>query len=522
MNSWPWFSRTRIFALSLRSSLVLLTGVLGCLCPAGLSAQAVTLNGATSFVDFGTANLCKVGQTTPAPCSKTLTLDYKVTASGTLGTPKVLTKGSPNLDFTLAAGTTCIGLVTAGGTCTVNVTFAPLLPGTRPGGVLITDAEGKVIATTYIAGGAVGPQIGFNPGIQKEIHSFTQDAVWPTNIIVDGAGDLFIGNYSLPEMELPVGGGPPIRIHTGPTTRPDVTTMDGPGNLFVWDGEQYIFVKVPAGGGTPTVLPYQPGIIGGLPMTGMATNVNGDLYFALSDDYDDLLAYLLVFPVGGGTAQQLTLPDTVEFINSLAIGGGGEIYLVYGYQPIELPHGGSDWITLPFTSLEVNYSGAYSVLADGNGDVLIQNQELAPGARTTTLQPSAIDLNNYPSVTLDAAGNYFFMGVERDLSIWELQRSQLPSLDFGSVTVGSTKTLPLQFTNTGNETLVASPDFDSPSYNILSATPENCTAGIAVGHTCTLEIQFSPLTAGPHNIDLTMKTNGAADTVTLLKGTGTT
>ena len=72
--------------------------------------------------------------------------------SETLGTPKVLTGGAPNLDFTLASGSTCTGASSAGATCTVNVTFAPLAAGTRNGSVEITDGSGNVLATTLIYG----------------------------------------------------------------------------------------------------------------------------------------------------------------------------------------------------------------------------------------------------------------------------------------------------------------------------------------------------------------------------------
>ena len=63
----------------------------------------------TQSVNFGSVNICPAGQTTPAPCSETMTLTFTVTASGTLGTPKALTLGAPNLDFTLASGSTCTG-----------------------------------------------------------------------------------------------------------------------------------------------------------------------------------------------------------------------------------------------------------------------------------------------------------------------------------------------------------------------------------------------------------------------------
>jgi hypothetical protein len=103
-------------------------------------------------MNLGEAYVCAPGQTTSGPCSQTTTLNYNVTASGTLGTPQVLNDGAPDLDFTLASGSTCMGEVTAGSTCTVNVNFAPSAIGTRRGEIEITDGAGTVLAALPIYG----------------------------------------------------------------------------------------------------------------------------------------------------------------------------------------------------------------------------------------------------------------------------------------------------------------------------------------------------------------------------------
>jgi hypothetical protein len=68
----------------------------------------VSFAGTSPSVNFGKANLCPDGQTPTPPCSESLTLTYNVTEGGTLGTPKVLTQGAPDLDFTLASGSTAL------------------------------------------------------------------------------------------------------------------------------------------------------------------------------------------------------------------------------------------------------------------------------------------------------------------------------------------------------------------------------------------------------------------------------
>jgi hypothetical protein len=81
-----------------------------------------------------------------------MTVNYNVTASGTLGTPEVLTGSASDLDLTLAGGSTCTGAVTKGSTCSVNVNFAPLAVGARRAEVEITNGAGTVLAVTPIYG----------------------------------------------------------------------------------------------------------------------------------------------------------------------------------------------------------------------------------------------------------------------------------------------------------------------------------------------------------------------------------
>jgi len=120
-----------------------------------LYSQSVNFLG--SPVNFGDVNVCAPGQTTPSPCSKTLTLIYKVTAGGTLAKPKVLTMGMPYLDFTFARSS-CVGTVTTGSRCSVEVTFIPKAPRLYSGAVEIVDGSGTVLATTLISGiGQVPP-----------------------------------------------------------------------------------------------------------------------------------------------------------------------------------------------------------------------------------------------------------------------------------------------------------------------------------------------------------------------------
>ncbi len=126
----------------------------------------------TDSVDFESAYACAPGKTVPAPCNQTLTLNFKANTGVTLGAPRVLTGGAPDLDFTLASGSGCTGAFKAGTPCTVNVTFAPLHTGTRNGSVEIADGSGNVLATTPIYGSGLAIATGPPPQVSADLLQF--------------------------------------------------------------------------------------------------------------------------------------------------------------------------------------------------------------------------------------------------------------------------------------------------------------------------------------------------------------
>src|ERR1700730_12116757 len=79
-----------------------------------LAVCGQTATSPANAMDFGSSAI----GTATAPTAVTFT----VVSGGTLGTPLVLTQGTPKLDFQLGSGSTCVGSVT-GGSCTVNVVF---------------------------------------------------------------------------------------------------------------------------------------------------------------------------------------------------------------------------------------------------------------------------------------------------------------------------------------------------------------------------------------------------------------
>jgi hypothetical protein len=127
-----------------------------------LHGQTVTYTG--SPVNFGIINVCAEAATTPAPCRKIITLNYKVTEGGQFGTATVLTLGAFGGDFH-PGSSTCTGNLTAGAACVVQEKFEPRSPGLHLGAVNIVDGSGNVMTTTFIRGLGIGPQTTFDGGL---------------------------------------------------------------------------------------------------------------------------------------------------------------------------------------------------------------------------------------------------------------------------------------------------------------------------------------------------------------------
>ncbi len=526
MSDLPRWSINLSSRHSLRSlaGLALVSGWLITGSPLPLAAQTVTFAGATPSVNFGNVNLCATGKATPAPCTETLALTYNVTASGTLGTPRVVTGGQPDLDFLRASGSTCTGAVKSGASCIVNVQFTPLLAGTRPGGVLIVDESGKVLAKTFVYGTGLGPQLGFYPGTQVIVpfssHANSlgvpvSDAYFPS-LALDGAGDLFVGGSLAGDSndggvaELPAAGGGEISIPFVGLGNPIAIAVDGAGDVFAADYPVGQILERPAGGG-PQITFTLPAADDGI--LSITSDPAGDVFASG-------IAFVVKLPAGGGAPVALPFSSSDGAPFHVLTDGAGDLFVTDGQNLNELPAGSSTVTHLtPVGSLF-----AIDSLADlfteeiAHDDVTLYETPSAGGA--AILLPAVQNILG-PDPIIAPNGDFFYENDRGKFTITDLQRSQPSNLNFGPVAMGSTATLPLILTNTGTGNLIVAPSLVSANYKIVSMTPENCAAGIAPSQLCTLDIEYSPSAPGAHDEFLTLEANVAKSPTVEVKLQGT-
>jgi hypothetical protein len=470
-----------------------------------------------------TANVCPNGQTSPAPCSSPITLRYYIPEGTTLGSDpvQVVTQGKPNLDFTLTPSNICSPVGSANcvvasspcaslagpAYCTVQVTFAPLAPGLRMGGVELTDSNNNPFATTLIPGLGNGPAIAFGPGAQTTLVSTGLDN--PIELAVDAAGDAFIANANSGSVvEVPAGCTTTACqiLVAGGLSSPTGVAVDGAGDVFIADRGNSRIVEVPAGctnGSCQITLPAS----GLLYPLGVAVDGSGN-----------------VFVTDGGTQQvvelfadcsyrcQTTVGIGLAAAFAVAVDAAGDVFIAdsANLKLVEVPAGCA--VSNCQVTLATNF-GAVQIAVDAAGDIFTvgsvaqQVLEIPAGCASSDCWVTfGTGLRNPWGVALDGAGN-IFIDDAGTYSLVEINRSQPPSLAFASTPLGQTSSDSPQsvtFQNIGNKPLDAiSPGLVVTGPNFVqvagSGTPADCTSTFALtaGASCNLSISFTPQSVAP-------------------------
>jgi streptogramin lyase len=174
----------------------------------------------------------EVGNTS-SPISVSFTFDKQTTVLSAFA----LEQGSFGVDFTYTGAGTCTTqspghVFQAGDSCSMNVVFNPYFPGSRTGAaIMFGQGFDNPIATAYLSGTGVGPQVTFPPGIQSSVAGGLKK---PSCIAVDGRGDVFVAESSTGNVyEFFVNGTYSKMTVASGLNDPIGLALDGAGNLYV-------------------------------------------------------------------------------------------------------------------------------------------------------------------------------------------------------------------------------------------------------------------------------------------------
>jgi sugar lactone lactonase YvrE len=457
--------------------------------------------------NFGSVNVCPSGQSTPAPCNATLTLNYYVAADTTFAaTPTVVTQGAPNLDFTLGTGSTCTGTVSAGTTCTITVTFAPLAPGLRMGAAQLFDGSANLLTTTLLQGIGEGSAIAFGPGTQTSLTFATGEHRGPAGVAVDAAGDLFISDPQHQSVvEIPAGSGTPTTVNLGGFALADPMglAVDGAGDIFIADFFSSLVLEVPIVG-SPTYLNTGSYTLNS--PTGLAVDGAGDLFIADTDN-----SRIVKVPAAGGAPTTVNTGGyTLNLPQGLAADGAGNLFVAdtFNSRVLEIPSGGGSPATVGSGLTQPE-----GLAVDGAGDLFItdfaskQVVEVPAGCSTSACQTTVGGGLSGPSAAaVDGAGDVFIAD-SGSIQLLKVNRSLAPTLTFPNTTVsGDSAAQSVTIQNIGNQPLIAiSPGLavNGPGFAQVpgSGTPADCspTFALTAGESCNLSISFEPTSTVLYN-----------------------
>jgi sugar lactone lactonase YvrE len=446
-------------------------------------------------------NVGSAAAATPTPVSVALAFNFD--AGGSIAAPVVLTQGATGLDFTDAGTGTCTTngvshIYNAGDSCTVNVTFAPRLPGARNGAVEIVDASGNVLATSLVYGTGDGPQIAFSPPAQSTISSGLS---YPYGVAVDGSGNLYIvdsGNDRVLKETLGGGSYTQSTIVSG-LNNPWGVAVDGSGNVYIVDSGNQRVLKETLSGGSYTQSTISSGLY---EPHGVAVDGSGNLYIADTNNNR-----VLKETPSGGSYTQSTIGNGLNGPYGVAVDASGNVYIsaVWGNDVLKETLNGSSYIQSTVAS---SLDQPLGVAVDGGGNVYIDDtynnrvlkEALSGGSYTQSTVGSGL---SFPfGVATDGSGNIYISDTSHQRVLKE-DYADPSSLSFAATVVGSTSSdSPQSVTveNIGNANLTGSVNSISASFAQVDGpgTPADCAQSfsIAPGSACNLGLGFTPLSVG--------------------------
>jgi sugar lactone lactonase YvrE len=467
----------------------------------GSAVFELTLFGATGFGSLPVA--------TQTP--ETIALNFIFDTGGTIGTPAVLTRGAPGLDFTDAGTGTCTTNGTShsynpGDSCSVAVTFTPKYSGNRYGAVTLSNGSGIPIAMVYVLGIGIGPQVSFSPATLTALHGGFNA---PLGIAIDGSGNVYIAQESNNPVQeiLATGGYTTVNTLGSGFNSPEGVAVDGGGNVFVADTVQSQVKEILAGGGYTVINTLGSGLSH---PDSIAVDGIGNVFVGNTGS-----GAVIEIPVAAGYSTVITLASGFVFPLGIAVDSSGNVFVadVDTNLVSEIIAAGG-YATV--RTLGSGFNEPAGIAVDGEGNVFVSDygngaiKEILVAGGYTTVNTVGSGLDGPIGVAVDGAGNIFFADSITN-TIKQLNVVNPPALSFATTVAGSTSSdspkavtlvnngnaaLTFEVPTTGLNPSVAAGFSFSGSSSCPQVSSSSSAATLAAGASCVAAVSFTPTVAG--------------------------
>jgi streptogramin lyase len=357
--------------------------------------------------NFGPVNVTGMS----APISLTFTFDTQ----STLSSPAVLTQGDTALDFMNAGTGTCgkqkpTFVYSPGDTCSVDVVFKPEVSGSRSGAAVLQDVSGNTIATAYVSGTGVAPQISFPSGPPVPIDT---RLVGPSGVAVDALGNVFFaergtGNVYKETVSLLAFAkyAYSAKIIAAGLNHPTAVALDGAGSVYVVTSS--IVYKETLSHGAYV----QSQIVTDLTnLVGIAVDRNGNLYLTSSVSGDVHKETLQI----NGSYTETAAGFGIVSPTGVAVDGGGDIFVLNAKNDNlnkETLQANGSYLQ---TTVALTISEPENLAVDGNGSVYVADasrgeiNKLTPQTNGSYVETIARSGLSEPSgLAVDGQGNVYY------------------------------------------------------------------------------------------------------------------
>jgi len=505
---------------------------------AGLVTIIASVAGASSGNYVGGAPISQTVQVNPYPSSYTAAetaagqatapqVAYvNFSAGGTLASVGVVTQGATGLDFNPGGNDTCVAgqVYTAGQACEVDFTFRPKSPGEREGAIVLKDASGNILGTSFLGGLGDGPLGLFT----SPTPTWTVSANVPRGLSFDGAGDAYWNDsHSFQLLEVPAGTSTVIPL--GSTTSgfaAGATAIDGAGNVYMSASHQVsggtvigdLYEMVNGSGSLGRILTNLPAVGNNLVVDG-----SGNLYLSVANG--------AILEIAAGTHAVTTVyPGAGENFIGMAIDPAGDLFTAnFNNNTLyELPAGASPRALHQLVSNDGHMNKPHSVALDAAGNVYVGNfgggdpriLRYAAGTWQETTLPAA----GRTALAVDGQGDIY--AAADDQHITKYSRSTPPAVAFPATQYGASSVAPaVEFENAGNADLLITGYAASSSFGANGSGNTCATGTMDPGATCFIAATFVPAATGALTGTLTITDNNLNQSGTRqsvgLNGTGT-
>jgi hypothetical protein len=382
--------------------------------------------------------------------------------------------GTDSADFTDT--TTCGGTVSAGGNCTISVTFTPLANSTLTAAVTITDSAPGSPQSVPLTGSGLSGQVSLSPSsLTFASQGIGTTSAAQTSVLTN------TGNASFTINSITLAGANPG----------DFTATNNCGSSLAQNATCTITVKF-----TPTALGARAASV------------------SIADSLTSSPQTLALTGTGSGPAVSLSassLTFTSQNLNTTSAA-----------QSVTLTNTGNASLTItsigaagtdPGDFTVTNTCGS-SVAVNGNCTISVTFTPAATGTRTASVSIADNAAGSPQLVSLTGTGSAPVAGVTPT------------SLTFTSQNLGTTSaSQTVTLNNTGNAALsISGIAFNGADPGDFAETT-TCPSSLAAGDNCTLSVTFKPAASGTRTASLNITDNsnevtGSVQSVTLT-GTGT-